>query len=202
MDPDPAAGRPVPRFGERALHLPDARAIVVGDVHVGLESDLRRAGVHLPSQTSRMRERLERLLADTGADRVIVIGDLKHTIPFSTAQEEDELPRFFRGLPATVELVRGNHDVDLDFLEDVRMHGSEGIRVGDVGLVHGHTWPSEDVMAARTVVTCHNHPAVMLVDALGHRHKEPAWVRAAFTPKARERYPALPEDARTHAGSL
>lgn len=190
-----APARPVPLFGERALHLPDAGALVVGDLHVGLESDLRMAGVNLPSQTQRMRARLLAALARTGATRLIVIGDLKHRIPYSTRQEVRELPTFFEDFPARVELVRGNHDVDLEGLLDVDLHDAEGIRAGDVGLTHGHVWPSPDVMSAATIVTCHNHPAVMLVDELGHRHKEPAWIRASFTPAARERYPTMREDA-------
>lgn len=187
---------PVPVFGERALHLPDDATLVVGDLHVGLESDLRQMGINLPSQTERMRKRLLDLLASTGATRLVVIGDLKHRIPYSTQQEAQELPRFFDGFPASVELVRGNHDVDLWGLLDVDVHEPEGIRVGDAGLLHGHTWPSQEVMGASTIVTCHNHPAVALVDELGHRHKEACWVRAGFTPAARERYPTLPEDAK------
>lgn len=197
--PQPVPWAPVdalPLFGERALHLPRGGAVVVGDLHVGLETDLRQAGVHLPSQTERMRTRLLKLLDETGANRLLVIGDLKHRIPYSTRQEIRELPRFFEDFPAHVELVPGNHDVDLEGLLDVEVHPAEGIRVGDVGLLHGHAWPSEEVMAARTVVTCHNHPAVMLVDELGHRHKEPVWVRAPFADAARERYPRLPPDAR------
>lgn len=185
----------LPLFGERALHLPAERAVIVGDVHVGLETDLHRKGVTLPSQTRRMRERLLKILAETQAERLIVIGDLKHRIPFSTRQEIRELPWFFEDFPARVELVPGNHDVDLDGLLAVQIHPSEGIRAGDVGLLHGHTWPSPEVMAAPVVVTCHNHPAVLLVDELGHRHKEAAWVRAPFLPAARERYPMLPEEA-------
>lgn len=188
--------RPTPLFGERALHLADERTLVVGDVHVGLETEARKAGLHVPSQTNRMRERLERLVTATEAARLVVIGDLKHMVPVSSDQEEDELPGFFRGLPCSVELVRGNHDVDIDWLEGVTVHPAEGIRMGDVGLAHGHSWPSQDVMSARTIVTCHNHPAVMLVDKLGHRAKEPAWVRASFAPGARARYPGLPGDAR------
>lgn len=186
----------MPLFGERALHLPRARALVVGDLHVGLESGLREAGVNIPSQTARMRERLARLLETTGAERILVIGDLKHKVPYTTRQEAFELPGFFRGLPARVELVPGNHDVELEgHLADVEVHAPAGIVEGDVGLLHGHTWPSDDVMRAKLVVTCHNHPAVMLVDPLGHRHKEAAWIRARFTPAARDRYPNIREDA-------
>lgn len=193
MDDAPLA---TPVFGERALLLREGPVLVVGDVHVGLESDLRRAGVNLPSQTERMRERLARLVRGTAAARLVVIGDLKHRIPYSTRQEAIELPWFFDGLGVPVELVRGNHDVDLEGLLDVVVHEAGGIRLGDAALLHGHEWPEAEVMAgARLVVTCHNHPAVMLVDALGHRHKEACWVRARFTPPAYERYPALARDA-------
>ncbi|HUR67867.1 MAG TPA: metallophosphoesterase [Candidatus Thermoplasmatota archaeon] len=187
--------RVLPLFGERALHIPDAQTVVVGDLHVGLETELRAKGVNLPSQTERMRSRLLAILHATGARRLVVIGDLKHRIPFSTRQEARELPFFFAQFPANVELVPGNHDVDLEGHLSIDLHPAEGILVGDVGLLHGHAWPSEEVMRARTVVTCHNHPAVMLMDELGHRHKEPAWVRARFRPAARKRYPHLPDDA-------
>lgn len=185
----------LPLFGERALHLVDAATVVVGDLHVGLESDLRAKGVHLPSQTDRMRDRLLSILRQTGARRLVIIGDLKHRIPFSTQQEARELPRFFDRFPAEVELVPGNHDVDFRDYLDIMVHEADGIVVGAAGLLHGHTWPSVDVMRQQTIVTCHNHPAVMLVDELGHRHKEACWVRAPFTPKAQEKYPDLPQDA-------
>lgn len=187
--------RAQPVFGERALHLVDERTLVVGDLHVGLETELRAKGVNLPSQTERMRARLLTMLHDTGATRLVVIGDLKHRIPFSTHQEARELPWFFRGMPAEVELVPGNHDVDLAGLVEIVTHEPEGIVVGDVGLLHGHTWPVDEVMAQPLVVTCHNHPAVLLMDELGHRHKEACWVRAPFLDKARERYPHLPAGA-------
>lgn len=162
---------------------------------MGLESDLSKMGIHIPSQTQRMRDRLAKLIERTSATRIIVIGDLKHRIPYSTRQEERELPDFFRGLGVDVDLVPGNHDVDLAGLVDIDIHEAEGLLLGDVGLLHGHTWPADEVMRAKLVVTCHNHPAVMLVDELGHRHKEPAWIRGAFADAAREKYPTLPEGA-------
>lgn len=188
---------PVPVFGERALHLPDAAALVVGDLHVGLEAELRESGIHLPSQSWRMRGRLQALISTTGATRLVVIGDLKHAIPTASRDERMDLPEFFEGMEVEIDLVRGNHDVDLGVLPpEVRVHDAEGIRLGDVGLTHGHTWPSDDVMAAPVVVTCHNHPMVMLKDELGHRHKEPCWVRVPFSDAARERYAMIPEAGR------
>lgn len=187
--------RALPVFGERALHLADAGALVVGDLHVGLETELAAKGVDLPSQTEHMRARLRELIQTTGARRLLVIGDLKHRIPVSTRQEARELPSFFSQMGVEVELVPGNHDVDLEGLVAMRVHDATGIVVDGVGLLHGHTWPSEEVMACPLIVTCHNHPALMLIDELGHRHKEACWVRAPFAPKARERYRHLPEGA-------
>ena len=187
---------PTPLFGERALHLPADDALVVGDLHVGLEAELREAGIHLPSQSWRMRARLDKLLKAAGAQKLIVLGDLKHAIPTATRDEHMDLPAFFDGLDAEVHLVRGNHDVDLDVLPpEVVVHAADGMRLGAVGLVHGHTWPADDVMAAPLVVMCHNHPMVLLKDELGHRHKEACWIRAALTDAARARYPRLPLDA-------
>ncbi len=191
---------PTPVFGERALRTEAGGVVslVVGDLHVGLERDLHRSGVHLPSQTEGMRERLLELVDRVDAQRLVVLGDLKDSVGNPSRQEERELPTFFRGLDVEVHVVPGNHDAGLaDVLPDAVFHGSEGTTLGGdaLGLVHGHTWPADDVMACEVVAVCHNHPMVMLRDELGHRHKEPCWVRAGFTPAARERYPELPEDA-------
>jgi putative SbcD/Mre11-related phosphoesterase len=194
------AVRPTPVFGERALLIreegPEGRAsLVIGDLHVGLESELRESGVHLPSQTDRMRDRILALLKETGARRLVILGDLKHEIVRTGWQEAREIPRLVAEVPVPVEVVRGNHDADLLATPGLAVHTALGMRLNDAGLCHGHVWPAERVMAARTVVICHNHPMVLLVDEKGARHKEPCWIRARFTPKAAERYPDLPADA-------
>ncbi|HVL49784.1 MAG TPA: metallophosphoesterase [Candidatus Thermoplasmatota archaeon] len=194
--------RAEPRFGERALLLESGgeRVVVVGDLHVGLESDLKRSGLHIPSQTGRMRSRLGAIVRETMPDRLVVLGDLKHAIAYAARQETEELEDFFLGLGVPVDLVPGNHDADIPVLAGVEVHPATGIRVGEAALLHGHTWPSDRVMdGARLVAFCHNHPAVLLVDELGHRHKEPCWIRAPFAEAARERWPTLDPDARAIA---
>lgn len=194
--------RLTPVFDERALvtEAGGAPTVVVGDLHVGIESELHRSGVHIPSQTPDLRERLEAVVAQEDAHRLFVLGDLKDTIARASSQEERELPTLFEGLPDDVEvhLVPGNHDAGVvDHLEGVTVHEATGTTLGDeVGLAHGHTWPADDVMACPRVVLSHNHPTVVLRDEVGGRHKEPCWVRATFREAARERYPDLPEEAR------
>lgn len=189
-----------PSYRERALLLRDtggSATVVIGDVHVGLEQELDRRGVTLPDQTAHMRARVEALLRDQGASRLIVLGDLKETIGRSTSADIARLRRFFRGLPAKIELVPGNHDADLEWLgvEGVEAHPAAGIKVGDVGLTHGHMWPSPEIMDAKVLVTSHNHPMLGLRDELGKLHKEPCWVRGPFRKEASERYPMLPRGA-------
>lgn len=172
------------------------RIICVGDLHVGLESELRSHGVFLPSQTARMEKELVSL--SPGRDRLVLLGDIKNKVPGSTHQEYAELPRFFRTMMrhySEVDVVRGNHDTYIEeFLpEGVTVHPSTGLRIDDVGFVHGHTWPSPEVMAARTLIIGHNHPTIALEDSLGNISKEPCWVRFKIK-EGNGRYMEVPEE--------
>jgi len=181
-----------------ALEIEDGtRAICVGDLHVGLESELRSKGVHVPSQTHRMERELISL--SPGHDRIILLGDIKNKVPGSSQQEYAEIPRLFRALQRHyehVDVVRGNHDTNIeDFLPPgVAVHPSTGFTIGDVGFVHGHTWPSPEVMSRRTLVMAHNHPTVALEDSLGNISKEPCWVRFPVTEQPPGRYVDVPEE--------
>jgi putative SbcD/Mre11-related phosphoesterase len=181
-----------------ALEIRNSTNVVcVGDLHVGIESELRSKGVHVPSQTHRMERELISL--SPGRQRIVLLGDVKNKVPGSTQQEYAELPRFFRALKrhyGEVDVVRGNHDTNIeDFLpEGITVHPSTGFRIGDVGFVHGHTWPSPEVMACKTLIIGHNHPTIALEDSLGNISKEPCWVRFKLKETAHQRYVELPEE--------
>ncbi|MBI4392437.1 MAG: metallophosphoesterase [Euryarchaeota archaeon] len=186
-----------PVHGERALLVEgDETALLIGDLHIGLESALRHSGINLPSQTESMRRRVEGLLTTTGATRLVILGDLKHSIDHPTTQEVRELPEFFRSLGVPVDIVPGNHDGALPPMSDnVKVHSADGMSLEEVGVAHGHAWPAKSVAERKLLVTCHNHPAVLLRDELGGRHKEPAWIRGKLTKTARERYTDLKRGA-------
>jgi len=171
--------------------------ICVGDLHVGLESELGAKGVHVPSQTGRMLNELVSL--SPGHDRLVLLGDIKNKVPGSTRQEHAELPKFLGALKRHyrhVDIVRGNHDTEMgDLVPDgVDVHPASGLRVGDVGFAHGHTWPSAEVMASRTLVTAHNHPTVALEDSLGNIIKEQCWLRFRLKERSYKRYLEVPEE--------
>lgn len=192
----PFQAAPVPDRPALEL-LGEERVLCVGDLHIGIEADLRYRGVIVPSQTHRMERELIDL--SVGVDRLVVIGDVKHQVPGSTRQEHVEVPRFFNSLLnhyPRIDLVKGNHDTDIESMlpSRVTVHDQEGFVLYGVGFVHGHAWPSQEVMATRLLVMGHNHPAVIFEDGLHHNQVERCWVRCRFK-NGGGRYEKVPEEA-------
>ena len=176
-----------PIRGARALviKLARERSLVVADLHLGIEGELASKGVSLPSQIPKVKERLLELIKRRRPDRLIFLGDVKHNVPIASWQEWRELPGFFEELAklVRVEIIRGNHDGGLEGMvpQGVKIHGARGIVLGKrkrVGLMHGHTWPSPEVLNVKLLASAHNHPAVEFRDELGGRTIEPVWLRA------------------------
>lgn len=169
------------------LRLRGERVLIVADLHLGIESSLAGEGLSLPSQTPKVRERLMDLISVHSPDRLVMLGDVKHNVPISSWQEWRELPLLFEELSkvVTVEVVRGNHDGGLEGMlpKGVNVHGSRGMIIGGrrrIGLMHGHTWPSAELMGADVILAGHNHPAVEFRDELGGRVVAPVWLRCTI----------------------
>lgn len=178
-----------PIYGVPALKVKSARenVLVIADLHIGIESELAGRGVALPSQVPKIKERLFELIERERSKRLIFLGDVKHNVPIATWQEWRELPAFFEELAkhVRVEVVPGNHDGGLRGMvpNDVKIHGVGGILLGkSIGLIHGHAWPSLELMKAKLLVFAHNHPAVKFRDELGARTIEPAWLKCKLDP--------------------
>ena len=189
MDLQPAYGIPALRADTN---------LIIGDLHIGVESHLRKKGFHLVSHTGDMYDAIIEA-ADDSINRLIVIGDVKDSVPGSTKQEYAEIPDFFEKLYERfdiIDVVRGNHDTQIEeFLPtQVKLRPASGLKIDDVGFVHGHTWPSADVMDCDTLVMAHNHPAVMFRDGVGRQMTEPCWFRGTFSKFGDARYPRLPRN--------
>lgn len=176
--------------------LRNGNILIIGDLHIGVESHLGSKGFHLVSRTWEMFNTIVEI--SEGCDRIIIIGDVKDSVPGTSKQEYREIPEFFDKLLEhfdEVDVVRGNHDTSLEeFLPGrVNIRPATGLKVGRTGYVHGHTWPSEDVMDCEILVLAHNHPAVMFRDGVGKITTEPCWMRGKFADVESDRYPVLPE---------
>lgn len=180
-----AVVEPLPGEPAAVAHLDSERALVVADVHCGIEAALRyERGVELASNADVRRERLLSLLDQTGAGRLVVLGDFGHRIGNPKGDERDEIATLIDAVTDRVALtlVPGNHDggVADAFGDRIDVTPGTGIRLGTVGFLHGHTWPSEDVLAAETVCIGHEHPAVKLTDSVGGSRVEQAWLRGSL----------------------
>lgn len=181
-----------PVYNVPALRVDDT--FVIGDLHIGVETHLMKKGFHLISRTEDMFSTI--FEASGGCDHLIVLGDVKDAVPGSSKQEFREIPDFFGRLLQifdNIDVVRGNHDTNIEeFLpKGIRIRPSTGMVIGDIGYVHGHTWPSEEVMGCKTLIMAHEHPAVMFRDGVGKQTTEPCWIRGQFISGGGrfERYP-------------
>ncbi|MHC1593655.1 MAG: metallophosphoesterase [Methermicoccaceae archaeon] len=174
-----------PLVDERALSVVGAeRTLVVADLHIGIEYELHGEGIHLPSHTPEMLERLKRALSK-GFDRVVLLGDVKHSPTHLSPQEREEVPVVLEELSelAHVDIVLGNHDAELAEVvpEGVSVHPSEGVVLDGVGYVHGHAWMSPKLLEADTIVCAHTHPLIRFVDSLGCTITLPCWLRTRLS---------------------
>lgn len=178
---------PVPGDPAAVAEVGSERALVVADVHAGIEQALRADGVSLASRADERRERLFSLVERTEPDRAVFLGDLMHAIGDPGGAERGEIEVLVerlrdRGVATT--LVKGNHDGAIESWVECDVTDGEGVRLGDVGFAHGHTWPAPEVLDAEVVCVGHEHPAVRLEDEVGGSRVERVWLRGSIAPEA------------------
>jgi putative SbcD/Mre11-related phosphoesterase len=157
--------------------------MVITDLHIGWEVALAVEGVNVPSQTSRLLDKLKMLISLEKPDRLLVLGDIKHTTAKIELEEWRDVPLFFeeaQRIVPKIQVVPGNHDGDVAALlpETVELSSPRGVTLADVGLFHGHTWPEVALLGCRTLVIGHVHPVVVFKDPMGFRITRRVWVRA------------------------
>ena len=180
---------PIPDVPAATVETDGRRLVALADYHAGIEAGLSYEGVELRSAAADRRERLLSVLANARPDRLVVLGDLGHAVGSPFEAERVELTALFEAIEVPVTLVKGNHDGDLEddltaLSADITVTPGDGTVLGDVGFVHGHTWPAPEVLEAAVVCMAHEHPVVRLEDAVGGTRKERAWLRGPLAADA------------------
>ena len=144
---------------------------------------LQEKGIHVPSQSPKLLKKLVDLLVEHKPDSLIIVGDVKYTVVISEPGEWHDIPDFFSELKKYVSdigIVRGNHDANLEPMlpESVKMYPAGGVVVDDVGLFHGHKWPSPALLGCKTLIMGHLHPVVVFHDPAGFKITRQVWMRA------------------------
>lgn len=173
----------------RCAHWPARRTLIAADLHLGKCDTLRAAGLSMPARVAagvleEQLARLARAIAATGAERLLIVGDLLHAPTGLTDEMVSAVAAWRRSLDVQVTLVTGNHDRRVERIRET--WGIElidgALREGPFVFVHD---PAEAPDAADVFAWCgHIHPTVRLasgVDGL----KLPCFVfdrRAAVLP--------------------
>ena len=158
-------------FDDRSLIITqDSESVLLlSDMHLGFERELSETrGVEFPPQHPVILERVKLLVKKHGISHLYIIGDVKHTIATDSFYNWEIIPEFMEALTDYVDItiIPGNHDGDLKALlpRSITVTSSRGQLIGQkdeqVGLLHGHAWPTPDILDAKMIVMGHNHPTI------------------------------------------
>ncbi|MEM2088404.1 MAG: metallophosphoesterase family protein [Thermoproteota archaeon] len=179
--------------GEPALLM--GETLVITDTHIGYEGEIRLKGIKLPSLTKIILSHVLGLAEKTSARRLLILGDLKHTVYGPRGLEWRDVPAFMNRIIEKFEwvgVIPGNHDGDLYAVlpDKVELTDPDGIVVNGVLFTHGHKKldtilerKRREGNTVKTVIVGHFHPAVELADDLGYRYILPVWVRGLLGEK-------------------
>ena len=213
-----------PKFitGEPALLI--GKTLVIADLHIGIESEYMKSGITVPSQIEQMTGKIDRLIQQTSAKKIVFLGDIKNQVPGVSFQELRELPEFFSHFSCLeTHIVLGNHDSEIPALVEnvkihgtsalsfsekkvvsrrhetsrhhempilrsqrkgfnngIKIHGTDGFRLGSAYITHGHAWPKKEFLSCKYIIVSHTHPLIEIKDRIGYKFFEKVWVKASF----------------------
>lgn len=151
------AGVPLQLLADRALYWPERRLLVIADPHLGKGDIFRSHGIAVPSGgTGHDLARLDRLLALTGAEGLLILGDVLHGARGRMRWLQDWRRFLGRWPRLAVSAVAGNHDRALSSTP-------LGLQqLGEVWQVEGLHFCHDVATAPAPAVGGHLHPVLRL----------------------------------------
>ena len=161
-------------WSQKAAYEPALGLLLVADAHLGKAVSFRRLGVPVPEATTdEALQRLDALLAATGARGIVFLGDLLHSARSHAAATLAAVQAWRACHPAlALTLVRGNHDRQAgDPPAALGVAVVDGpLRLGPWALAH----EPEAVDGAYTLAG-HVHPGVVLSGRAHQRLRLPCF---------------------------
>jgi DNA ligase-associated metallophosphoesterase len=152
-------------LSEKAVYLPDHRALLVSDVHLGKAETFQHYGIPIPAIVNGVTlERLTQLCDRTQATRLIILGDLFHARAGLVPEVLAGWRHFLQQTKIQADLLMGNHDRPLSAsLEALDLTcWSSGMTLDRLTLSH-EPLPSGKTVAPDGLNICgHIHPCVQL----------------------------------------
>ncbi|MEM0480721.1 MAG: metallophosphoesterase [Candidatus Aenigmatarchaeota archaeon] len=145
---------------EGAVFLKKEKLLIIGDLHIGYEFELKQKGINVEID---LKEILENVIKKTSANKIVLLGDTKHSIFKPNKKEKEKLLDFFNFLDKKFEkifVVKGNHDAFLEEIirnEKVKIFPSRGFKYKDYGFFHGNSKPLKKVLESKVAFCSHFH---------------------------------------------
>lgn len=174
------------------LYLPDRKALIIADIHLGYEEHLQKKGVLVPRvQYDQVIKRLDWILNEVEVKEAILNGDVKHEFGTISKQEWREVLRlldYFKSKNIKVTAVKGNHDTILGPIARMRqLKEVRELRHGDILITHGDYIPKK---LAKIILMGHEHPAITLREE-SKAEKYKCFIKGTFKGKTLIVQPAL-----------
>lgn len=156
---------------QTALFIPAISTLVLSDLHLGYEEELRRKGVFMPTgEFKRIETLLENLLKTHKPKNVVLNGDTKHGFGSINSSEWRHTRKILERLQtkAKVILVEGNHDPVLAPVARAVNLLVEPYHIDNGYLfIHGDLVPEKALLDdVHTIIMGHEHPAVALSNGI------------------------------------
>ncbi len=146
------------------------KVLAVGDLHIGKELKLKLEGIHFPEVAKTLGESLFQSCKNLGAEKIVLLGDIKDSITYPDTDEYRLLREFFKPLAGTkLYVAKGNHDSHLQEVFKqigVQAEVRNEILLGNTAFMHGTSLPSEQAMLKKYIVVSHLHAQAIVGGAL------------------------------------
>ena len=168
--------------GKPIAYISKIKSFVITDLHIGIEHELYKHGIFVPSQAETFASLLKESLETMDVKRLIILGDVKHEIPRASKRELKEIPKFFslvKDFFDEIIITKGNHDGNLEKIlpKYVKVYDSHGFKIKNYGFFHGHAWPEKKLFQSDWLFMGHLQPAIELKDLFGYKLVERVWLK-------------------------
>jgi len=173
------AGEQFVLLPERAVYWPRQHLLMLADVHFGKDTHLQRSGISVPAIADQQDMlRLCRLLEQTQAKTLVILGDLFHAKPSGQEAAIKLWQPLCEQFPATdIVAVKGNHDKQ-GAIQQLPLQWIDELQIGTIRFSHE---PPASKPASYYTFCGHLHPCYRLQRGRKERVRLPVyWIKPHY----------------------
>ena len=156
------------RIIDLSLYLVKEKALIISDLHLGLEEAMNKQGYLVPRfQLNDIKEKLKKILENTEINEIIFNGDLKHEFGNISATEWNNiinLMEFVGNYCKNIIIIKGNHDILLEpIARKLNIKIQEYIKINEYFISHGDKIIDNlDFHMSKTTIIGNEHAAISI----------------------------------------